>query len=79
MKNGSFELSIKSMIIAAELGLTNWKNVLDEKGKQSKFHVNNVSSLPVNVLSELGIEVLKNSFPEFAEALSTEDDKDPLV
>jgi hypothetical protein len=50
---------------------------MDDK-KQFKFSKTNILSLPVEVLSEIGVEVLKNSFPEFAEVLGAEEDKENL-
>ena len=76
-KNGSVTLNINVMIKATELGISDWKNVMDDK-KQFKFSKTNILSLPVEVLSEIGVEVLKNSFPEFAEVLGAEEDKENL-
>jgi hypothetical protein len=41
-----------------------------------------MKQLPINMLTEIGLEILKSTFPEFAEAFKAEEDgetPDPLA
>lgn len=80
--SGEFKMSFKSLVKAAQLGLVNWTNVLDEDDKPIKFSKEMVEYLPVHILTEIGLEILKNTFPEFKDALTEQEQEqtdNPLV
>ena len=81
-EDGTFSLSFRALVKAAELGLIGWENVLDEDDKQVDFKIHTIKLLPINMLTEIGLEILKSTFPEFAEVFKAEEDgetPDPLA
>jgi len=68
-EDGKLSFSIRSLIVAAELGIVGWHNVLDDNNKSIPFTHHAVKLLPVNILTEIGLEVMKQSFPEFKTVL----------
>jgi len=80
-EDGKLSFSIRSLIVAAELGIVGWHNVIDDADKPISFTHHAVKLLPVNILTEIGLEVMKQSFPEFKTVLdanATSDTDVPL-
>lgn len=50
--------------------------MLDNDDKPVNFTKHAVKLLPVNYLTEIGLEVMKNSFPEFRTVLDANDTGD---
>jgi len=73
-EDGKFSMSLRSCVRAAELGIIGWKNVLNEENEQLKFSLHMIKLLSPSVLTEIGSQILKNTFAEFQVPLETETD-----
>lgn len=49
------------LVMACRLGLTDWKNIVDEEGKERVFTRQAILLLPAEVLAELGGKVISLS------------------
>jgi len=72
-ESGTFNLTIKAFVKAGELGIVGWKNVLNEENKEIEYTKHTVKMLPTNILTEIGLDILKSTFPEFETALGSPD------
>lgn len=49
------------LMIAVRCGVQGWKNIANGKGEEILFHAGRLDNLPVEILSELGAEILRIS------------------
>lgn len=49
------------LMISVRFGVKGWKNIANENGEDILFHAGRLDHLPVEILSELGAEILRIS------------------
>ncbi len=60
MSEGGMYLD-KSIMLAWSLGVTDWEGVEDHEGQPLKFAKDKIELLPMRILEEVGIHIIKSS------------------